>query len=140
VTWEVVDIGWLEPSSQLSPSDPAARGAADRGVAPVPYAGPGITIERILTDNANGYRSTAWARRGAQLGIRHTRTRPYPPATNAKAERVNRTRADDWADARLWTSDASRARALDPWPQPLQQSPPPHRHRRTTTNLPGHNN
>jgi len=43
-----------------------------------------IAIERILTDNGNGYRSHPWARRCAELGIRHTRTRPYHPATNGK--------------------------------------------------------
>ena len=30
-------------------------------------------------------------------------------------ERFNRTLLDEWAYARLWTSDASRARALDRW-------------------------
>lgn len=73
----------------------------------------GITINRILTDNGNGYRSKAWARRCAELGIRHTRTRPYRPATNGKAERFNRTLADEWAYARLWKTEQSRARALD---------------------------
>ena len=75
----------------------------------------GITIERILTDNGNGYRSLAWRDRCAQLGIRHSRTRPYRPATNGKVERFNRTLLDEWAYARLWRSDASRARALDRW-------------------------
>jgi transposase InsO family protein len=77
------------------------------------FAEQGITIERILTDNGNGYRSHAWADRCAELGIRHTRTRPYHPATNGKVERFNRTLADEWAYARLWRSEASRARGLD---------------------------
>ncbi|HEX4528942.1 MAG TPA: IS481 family transposase [Acidimicrobiia bacterium] len=75
----------------------------------------GITIERILTDNGNGYRSHAWRDRCAELGIRHTRTRPYRPATNGKVERFNRTLLDEWAYARIWRSDASRARTLDRW-------------------------
>lgn len=75
----------------------------------------GITIERILTDNGNGYRSHAWRNRCHELGITHTRTRPYRPATNGKVERFNRTLLDEWAYNRLWKSDASRARALDPW-------------------------
>ena len=75
----------------------------------------GITVERILTDNGVAYRSHAWARRCDELGIRHTRTRPYHPATNGKVERFNRTLLDEWAYTRLWTSDARRARTLDRW-------------------------
>jgi transposase InsO family protein len=75
----------------------------------------GITIERVLTDNGVGYRSHAWGRCCAELGLRHSRTRPYQPATNGKVERFNRTLLDEWAYARLWTSDARRARTLDRW-------------------------
>jgi transposase InsO family protein len=77
------------------------------------FAARGIVIERILTDNGNGYRSHAWRDRCADLNIAHTRTKPYRPATNGKVERFNRTLADEWAYARLWKSEASRARALD---------------------------
>jgi transposase InsO family protein len=73
----------------------------------------GITIERVLTDNGVGYRSHIWRDRCAELGIVHTRTQPYRPATNGKVERFNRTLADEWAYARLWKSDAARARTLD---------------------------
>jgi transposase InsO family protein len=79
------------------------------------FADQGITIERLLTDNGNGYRSFAWRDLCAELGIRHTRTRAYSPATNGKVERFNRTLLDEWAYARLWRSDASRARTLDRW-------------------------
>jgi transposase InsO family protein len=79
------------------------------------FAAHGITIERILTDNGNGYRSVAWHHRCIELGIRHSRTRPYRPATNGKVERFNRTLLDEWAYARLWRSEPSRARALDRW-------------------------
>jgi len=77
------------------------------------FAGYGITIERILTDNGSGYRSRLWAIRCAQLGIRHTRTRPYRPATNGKAERYNRTLLDEWAYVRLYGSETERAASLD---------------------------
>jgi transposase InsO family protein len=79
------------------------------------FAAHGITITKILTDNGTGYRSTAWAQRCVELGIKHRRTKPYRPATNGKVERFNRTLLDEWAYARLWTSETSRARALDRW-------------------------
>lgn len=108
------------------------------------FAERGITIERILTDNGNGYRSFDWRDRCAELEIRHTRTRPYRPATNGKVERFNRTLADEWAYARLWRSEASRARGLDRFLHRYNH----HRHHTAingtpasrVTNLAGHNN
>jgi transposase InsO family protein len=79
------------------------------------FADQGVTIDRVLTDNGVGYRSHAWRDRCAELNIVHTRTRAYSPATNGKVERFNRTLVDEWAYARLWRSEASRARALAPW-------------------------
>jgi transposase InsO family protein len=107
------------------------------------FAGHGITIERILTDNGNGYRSKTWATRCAELGIRHSRTKPYHPATNGKVERFNRTLVDEWAYARLWRSEASRRRALDRFMHRYNH----HRHHTAVgappisrvNNLPGHN-
>jgi transposase InsO family protein len=75
----------------------------------------GITVEKILTDNGNGYRSFLWRDACIELGIKHRRTKPYHPATNGKVERFNRTLLDEWAYARLWKTEASRARTLDRW-------------------------
>ena len=88
--------------SEIAGDETAANCVAflDRAVAW--FAAQGITIERILTDNGIGYRSHAWRDRCAELGIVHTRTRPYRPHTNGKVERFNRTLADEWAYARLW--------------------------------------
>ena len=110
----------IDAYSRLAYSEFAGPETADNcvaflGRAVAWFAAQGITIDRVLTDNGVGYRSLAWARRCAELGIHHSRTRPYRPATNGKAERFNRTLTEEWAYARLWTSDASRARALDPW-------------------------
>ena len=50
----------------------------------------------------------------ADIGAQPRFTGAYRPQTNGKVERFNRTLADEWAYARLWTSDARRARTLDP--------------------------
>src|SRR3954447_21602343 len=107
------------------------------------FAAHGIKIERILTDSGVGYRSHAWRDRCAELGIKHSRTKPYRPATNGKVERFNRTLLDEWAYARLWRSDASRARTLDKFLHRYNH----HRHHTAiggppasrVTNLAGHN-
>ena len=107
------------------------------------FAQRGIKVERILTDNGNGYRSIPWRERCAELGIKHSRTKPYRPATNGKVERFNRTLTDEWAYARLWKSEASRARALDRFLHRYNH----HRHHTAiggppasrVTNLAGHN-
>lgn len=81
------------------------------------FAQQGIAIERILTDNGNGYRSKQWRALCGELGIRHTRTRPYRPATNGKVERFNRTLATEWAYRQVFTSNDERTAALAPWLQ-----------------------
>jgi transposase InsO family protein len=75
----------------------------------------GITIERVLTDNGNCYRSKEFAAELAQESISHTFTRPYRPATNGKVERLNRTLLNEWAYARPWRSEGQRTRALAHW-------------------------
>ena len=73
-------------------------------------AGDGITVERVLTDNGWAYRSAAYQ---AILGDRrHSRTRPYRPQTNGKAERFIGTLVREWAYARPYRSNAERLDAL----------------------------
>lgn len=76
------------------------------------YAGHGITIERILTDNGGCYRSRDVAAACDELGIGHRFTRPYRPQTNGKAERMVRTLLAEWAYASAFTSTAERAASL----------------------------
>ncbi len=75
----------------------------------------GITIERLLTDNGSGYRSTIHALACKALGIRHSRTRPYRPQTNGKAERFIRTMLNAWAYGAIYRSSSERTAALDGW-------------------------
>ena len=79
------------------------------------YRRHGITVERLLTDNGNPYRSTVHAIACRALGVRHLRTRPYRPQTNGKAERFIRTLLDGWAYGALYRNSTERAAALDGW-------------------------
>jgi transposase InsO family protein len=73
----------------------------------------GITVRKVLTDNGSCYRSHTF--RDALGDIEHRRTRPYRPQTNGKVERFHRTLADEWAYARLYTSDAQRCDEFPIW-------------------------
>jgi transposase InsO family protein len=76
------------------------------------FAEEGIRIERMLTDNGASYRGFAYRDTLAGLDIRHTRTRPFRPQTNGKAERFIRTLLDEWAYARPYRANGERQRAL----------------------------
>src|SRR5690606_1402728 len=76
------------------------------------YAGHGIRVERLLTDNGNPYRSLALRAACAELAISPRRTRPYRPQTNGKAERFIRTLLAEWAYAQPLHDSAARAAAL----------------------------
>lgn len=73
----------------------------------------GIIVRKVLTDNGSCYRSHAF--RDALGDIEHRRTRPYRPQTNGKVERFHRTLADEWAYARLYTSDVERCTEFPIW-------------------------
>lgn len=80
------------------------------------FAQRGVTIERVMTDNAFAYRhSRAFQDALAELGARHLRTRPYRPQTNGKAERFNKTLAHEWAYAQVYDSNLERIASLDDW-------------------------
>lgn len=81
------------------------------------FAAAGIpVIERVMTDNARNYvQSTVFQAALAGLGARHVRIRNYRPQTNGKAERFNRTMANEWAYARPYLSNQERLDALPAW-------------------------
>jgi transposase InsO family protein len=103
------------------------------------FAGAGIDVKAVLTDNGSAYRSRLFAaelardsptRPGPAAGpaagpdsgpdsgrpkIKHRRTRPYRPQTNGKVERFNRTLATEWAYAQTYTSDEARAATYPDW-------------------------
>jgi transposase InsO family protein len=91
---------------------PTAAGFLDRAVRW--FAGLGVRVERVLSDNGGCYKNDFDAT-CEELGIRHLRTRPYRPRTNGKAERFIQTILREWAYARPYASSAWRRRALGPW-------------------------
>jgi transposase InsO family protein len=82
----------------------------------VALAAHGVTIQRVLTDNAMAYRhSRAFQAAVAALGATQRFTRPYRPQTNGKVERFNRTLLAEWAYVQAYASNQQRRSALDGW-------------------------
>ena len=72
----------------------------------------GIRVERLLSDNGSPYRSRVFARARRRLGLRHSRTRPYRPQTNGKAERWIRTVLSECLYVEVFHSPDERRLAL----------------------------
>jgi len=119
VGWEFVHVAVDDYSrlayAEVLSDEKAATVAAFLTRAAAFYRRHGIRIERLLTDNGGGYRSTIHAIACRALGIRHLRTRPYRPQTNGKAERFIRTLLNGWAYGSIYRSSAERTAALDGW-------------------------
>jgi transposase InsO family protein len=117
--WEVLHLAIDDHSriafSALHPNERAHCAVAFLHDAVAYYARLGITIRRVLTDNAPCYYSRHFALACRQLGIRHLRTRPYTPRTNGKAERFIQTALREWAYLRLYQNSAERQSELQPW-------------------------
>jgi transposase InsO family protein len=80
------------------------------------YADHGVTVERIMTDNAMAYRVGHAFREAAHLlGVRQVFTRSHRPQTNGKVERFNRTLLEEWAYVRPYQSNEQRVDLLPGW-------------------------
>src|SRR6266511_1980810 len=77
------------------------------------YAGHGIRIERVLTDNGTCFKRR-WGEACERRGIAVRKTRPYRPQTNGKVERFIRTMLELWAYAYPYHHERERAAALAP--------------------------
>ncbi len=73
----------------------------------------GITVQRVLTDNAKSYRvARDWIAVCSALQIKRRYIKPGCPWTNGKAERFNRTLQNRWAYRQPWLSNDARTAAL----------------------------
>jgi transposase InsO family protein len=79
------------------------------------FAGYGVSVERVMTDNGSPYVSNVHAAACRELHLKHLRTRPYRPRTNGKAERFIQTLQREWAYGRVFQTSADRTAALEPW-------------------------
>ncbi len=79
------------------------------------FAGHGVRIERVLTDNGKAYTSAAFERAVESIEARHKRTRPYRPQTNGKAERFIKTLLAEWAYGQLYRTNDERIDSLPTW-------------------------
>jgi transposase InsO family protein len=118
--WEAVHVA-IDDATRLAyvevlPDEKATTAIAFLRRAVTFFEQHGMLVERLPTDNGSPYRSTMHAIACRTLGIRHTRTRPYRPQTNGKAERFIRTLLGGWAySGAVYASSAERTAALDGW-------------------------
>jgi len=98
--------------AELLPSESPADCVAFLRRAHAWYHEHGITVERVLSDNGNGYRSLAWRDACAELTIQRRYTRPRRPQTNGKAEALVKTLLREWAYRFAYPTSSHRARAL----------------------------
>ena len=88
------------------------------------YRARNITVERLMTDNGNAYRSHRFADVCRERGVRHLFTKPYTPKTNGKAERFIQTLTRRWAHYRPYRTSAIRTAALRSWLHHYNQERP----------------
>jgi transposase InsO family protein len=119
VGWEYVHVAIDDHSriafSQVLPNQKGPSAAAFLAAALAYYARLGITVRRLLTDNGPCYKSRVFAHLVQQHALQHSRTRPYTPRTNGKAERFIQTALREWAYAHPYSSSSERTSHLPCW-------------------------
>jgi transposase InsO family protein len=117
--WEYVHVAIDDCSRvaycQVLPDEEGVSACAFLRAAVAYYAGLGVTIREVLTDNGVCYRAKHFAATCSDLGLKHRRTRPYTPRTNGKAERFIQSALREWAYARAYGTSAQRINALPRW-------------------------
>jgi len=109
------------------------------------YAGLGISVERLQTDNAWTYtHNRALAELLGSHGVRHRTIPPRMPKRNGKIERYQQTLAREWAYGQRYRDSDARAAALEHWLWHYNHGRPHSSLGGATpisraTNLPGHN-
>lgn len=106
-----IDLASRVVVAELRPSCGKADTTGFLEHALVTFAGLGIHVQRVLTDNGAGYKRT-FHEHAIALGVRHTRTKPYHPWTNGRVERFNGTIQRECLYAEHFTSEGERNVAI----------------------------
>jgi transposase InsO family protein len=117
--WEFVHV-CIDDASRLAfcqilPDEKKESAVAFLKAAVAYYRSLGVAVARVMTDNGSCYRSKAFRKACADLGLRHIRTKPYTPKTNGKAERFIQTALREWAYAQAYPTSDRRADELPFW-------------------------
>lgn len=119
VGWEFVHVCIDDASriafSQILPDEKASSAVPFLKAALDYYAGLGVAVTRVMTDNGACYKALAFRDACKALGLKHIRTKPYTPRTNGKAERFIQTALREWAYARKYQTSDRRAAELPFW-------------------------
>ena len=100
---------------EMLPDEKKATTAAFLQRALLHFQGLGVKVRKLLTDNGSAYRSKEFKAMREAYGLKHSRTRPYRPRTNGKAERLIQTALREWAYGPAWQSSDERNQALEAW-------------------------
>ena len=110
--------------SELHRDERAATvtGFVDRGLAF--YAAQGISVKRLMSDNAFVYRNRSLRELLEHNNIRHLLIPPRRPQLNGKVERYQQTLKREWALGQIYRSSDHRAQALSHWLKHYNQRRP----------------
>ena len=117
--WEYVHVAVDDHSriafSEIKDSEKKGCAVAFLKAAIVYYAGLGISVSRVMTDNGGCYKSFASRDTCKHHNIKHLCTKPYTPQTNGKAERFIQTALREWAYATAFENSEQRKADLPRW-------------------------
>lgn len=101
--------------TQMKPDERQGSAMAFLRAAVAYFAGLGVTLRRVLTDNGSAFRSKRFAAACRRLGLKHGFTRPYRPQTNGKAERFIQSALREWAYGIPYQHSTERTAMLERW-------------------------
>ena len=101
--------------TQMKPDEKRTSAIAFLRATVAYFAGLGVTVRRLLTDNGSAFRSKRFAAACRKLGLKHSFTRPYRPQTNGKAERFIQSALREWAYGIAYGRSSERTTMLKRW-------------------------